>query len=149
MSKCSHNFFVNYNINDVLSRQQNKPMNPTATVPKKEILLLLPYLGLQSKIITQQLLACINKFYECIDLRVIFQNTHRSLFSPTKTGSTVLKCPKLYIKLVVGTVRISTGAPNGNFRENISSEDDLRTRIFGTFVVKFLACLPLLGFSNI
>ena len=42
-----------------------------------------------------------------------------------------------------------TGAPNDNFRENICSEDDLRTRIFGTFVVKFLACLPLLGFSNI
>ena len=40
------------------------------------------------------------------------------------------------------------GAPDGNFRENICSEDDLRTRIFGTFVVKFLACLPLLGFSN-
>ena len=44
---------------------------------------------------------------------------------------------------------IWSGAPNGNFRENICSEDDLRTRIFGTFVVKFLACLPLLGFSNI
>ena len=41
-----------------------------------------------------------------------------------------------------------TGAPNGNFRENICSEDHLRTRIFGTFVVKFLALLPLLGFSN-
>ena len=34
-------------------------------------------------------------------------------------------------------------------QENICSEDDLRSRIFGTFVVKFLACLPLLGFSNI
>ena len=34
------------------------------------------------------------------------------------------------------------------FSENICSEDDLRPRIFGTFVVKFLACLPLLGFSN-
>ena len=33
--------------------------------------------------------------------------------------------------------------------ENICSEDDLRSRIFGTFVVKFLAYLPLLGFSNI
>ena len=44
---------------------------------------------------------------------------------------------------------LKSGAPNGNFRENICSEDDLRTRIFGTFVVKFLACLPLLGFSNI
>ena len=39
--------------------------------------------------------------------------------------------------------------PNGNFRENICSQDDLRARIFGTFVVKFLACLLLLGFSNI
>ena len=28
------------------------------------------------------------------------------------------------------------------FLENICSEDDLRSRIFGTFVVKFLACLP-------
>ena len=35
------------------------------------------------------------------------------------------------------------------FSANICSEDDLRPRIFGTFVVKFLACLPLLGFSNI
>ena len=35
------------------------------------------------------------------------------------------------------------------FSENICSEEDLRSRIFGTFVVKFLACLPLLGFSNI
>ena len=36
------------------------------------------------------------------------------------------------------------------FSENIClrSEDDLRSRIFGTFVVKFLACLPLQGFSN-
>ena len=42
-----------------------------------------------------------------------------------------------------------TGAPNDNFQENICSEDDLRSRIFETFVVKFLAYLPLLGFSNI
>ena len=26
---------VNYNINDVLNRRQNKPKNPTTTVPKK------------------------------------------------------------------------------------------------------------------
>ena len=35
------------------------------------------------------------------------------------------------------------------FSENICLEDDLRSRIFGTFVVKFLACLHLLRFSNI
>ena len=27
---------VNYNINDVLNRQQKKPKNPTTTVPKKK-----------------------------------------------------------------------------------------------------------------
>ena len=43
----------------------------------------------------------------------------------------------------------NSGAPNDNFRKNTCSEDDLRSRIFETFVVKFLACLSLLGFSNI
>ena len=35
------------------------------------------------------------------------------------------------------------------FSENICSEDDFRSRIFETFVIKFLAFLPVLGFSNI
>ena len=51
---------------------------------------------------------------------------------------------KNYVKLLInirGTQR--------QFLENICSEDDLRSRIFGTFSVKFLARLPLLGFSNI
>ena len=42
-----------------------------------------------------------------------------------------------------------TWAPNVSFWENICLEDDLRSRIFGTFSVKFLAYMPLLGFSNI
>ena len=49
----------------------------------------------------------------------------------------------------VNVIKGASGAPNGNFRENICSEDDLRSRIFGAFVIKFLICLPLLGFSNI
>ena len=32
------------------------------------------------------------------------------------------------------------------FLENICSEVNLISRIFGAFIVKFLACLPLLGF---
>ena len=47
------------------------------------------------------------------------------------------------------SLRMRAGAPNDNFRKNTCSEDYLRSRIFGTFVVKFLACLLLLGFSNI
>ena len=50
--------------------------------------------------------------------------------------------------IYVITVKFS-GAPNDNFRKNICSEDDLRSRILETFVVTFLACLPLLGSSNI
>ena len=38
-------------------------------------------------------------------------------------------------------LRYVPGAPNDNFRKNICSEDDLISRIFGTFFVKFLACL--------
>ena len=68
---------VNYNINDVLNRQQNRPRNPIIIVPKKETVLVLPYLGVQSKIIAKQLKTCINKFYGCIDLKVIFQSAHR------------------------------------------------------------------------
>ena len=73
---------INYNINDVLNRQQNRAKNPTTTVPKKEIILVLPYLGEQSKIVTKQLKTCVNKFYGCINLRVIFQSAYRikSLF---------------------------------------------------------------------
>ena len=47
---------------------------------------------------------------------------------------------KKYVKLLInirGTQR--------QFSENICSDDDLRSRIFGTFFVKLLACLPLLG----
>ena len=92
--------------NDVLNRQQNKPKNPTTTVPKKETVLVLPYLGVQSKIVTK---TCINKFYGCIDLRVIFQSARPiKSFFPYEILSTVPKCQKLYIRLVVGTARIST-----------------------------------------
>ena len=104
---------INYNINDVLNRQQNRPRNPTTTVPKKETILVLPYLGVQSKIVTKQLKqfkTCINRFYGCIDLRVIFQSAHRikSFFFSTKIRLTVLKCQKLFTRLVLGTAGIFT-----------------------------------------
>ena len=45
---------------------------------------------------------------------------------------------------VIAVVIFISGAPNGNFRENTCSEDDLTSRIFGAFAVKFLAYLPIL-----
>ena len=77
---------VNYNINDVLNRQQNKPKNPTTTVPKKETILVLPYLGIQSKIVTKQLKTCINKFLRLHWSKGDFpkRSSHQVLFFPTK-----------------------------------------------------------------
>ena len=42
-----------------------------------------------------------------------------------------------YVADPLETLAYITGAPNGNFRESICSEDDLRSRIFGAFVVEF------------
>lgn len=74
---------ITNNMNDVVTRNQNKPKDPITTAHKREVLIVLPYLGLQSKIITKQLKSCIYKFYGCINLKIIFRNTHRinSLFS--------------------------------------------------------------------
>ena len=55
----------------------------------------------------------------------------------------------LVVAVTIYVIAIKSGAPNDNFRKNICSEDDLRSRIFEIFVVKFLACLLLLGFLNI
>ena len=63
-------------------------------------------------------------------------------------GSGFIIRNKFRSELIITAYHVA-GAPNDNFRKNICSEDDLRSRIFGTFVVKFLACLLLLGFSNI
>ena len=43
---------VNYNKNDVLEKQQNKPLTLTIS-SQKEIFLVLPYSGLQSKIVSK------------------------------------------------------------------------------------------------
>ena len=50
-------------MNDVVNRNRNKPKDPITTVPKREVFIVLPYLGLQSKFITKQLKSCIYKFY--------------------------------------------------------------------------------------
>ena len=54
---------INYNVNDVLRKHKDKPSTPTLTVPKKDVILVLPYLGLHSDAITRRLKSCVNKFY--------------------------------------------------------------------------------------
>ena len=102
---------INYNINDVLNKQQNRTKNPTTTVPKKDIILVPPYLGSQSNIFAKhQLMTCINRFYGCINLRVVFQSAHRiKSFFPYKDRINRSQMSKVvYIRLVVGTARIFT-----------------------------------------
>ena len=73
----------------------------------------------------------------------------------SRVVSTEQKCTQVDMADAVLATAVSgitfpfSGASNGNFRENTCSEGDLRSRIFGAFVVTFLARLPLLGFSNI
>ena len=69
------------------------------------------------------------------------QFRHSRLYLRTESVSYRLLQTTAIMDMVRGTQR--------QFLKNICSEDDLRSRIFGTFVVKFLARLPLLGFSNI
>ena len=68
---------INYNVNDLLHKHKNKPSKPILTVPKKDVTLVLPYLGLHSDAITRRLKSCVNKFYGFVNLRVVFQNTRR------------------------------------------------------------------------
>ena len=80
-------------------------------------------------------------FFQIICCRLAEETTTKNLSRKSRLDSFVLPAPVTVVTLFRGTQR--------QFLENICSEDDLRSRIFGTFVVKFLACMPLLGFSNL
>ena len=68
---------ITYNINDVLNRNRNKPNSPVSTVPKKDIVILLPYLGVQSDQISKRLKSCVYNFCSAVNLRIIFQSSRR------------------------------------------------------------------------
>ena len=46
---------ISYNMNDVVNKHRNKNI---IRVPKKEIVIALPYLGIQREFVTQQLKSC-------------------------------------------------------------------------------------------
>ena len=72
-----------YNINHVLNRQKNKSAEPITTVPKKDIFLVLPFLGSQSEVLARRVKSCVSKFHGFVNLTVIFNSTCRikSFFS--------------------------------------------------------------------
>ena len=76
------------------------------------------------RVCTSAILACL--FPRCVESGGIVKNAQATAEKAVTTGTDY------------GAVK-GAGAPNDNFRKNICSEDDLRSRIFGTLVVKFLA----------
>ena len=66
---------VKYHMNDVI--EKNKPKDLVQTVRKKEVLIVLPFLGHHSKHLTKQLRSCINKCYDIFNLKIVLQNTRR------------------------------------------------------------------------
>ena len=76
---------ITFNINDVLNKNRKKPNDPVTTVPKKDLIILLPYLALHSNHTTKRLKSCVNRFYSFVNVKVIFQNTRtrriKSFFS--------------------------------------------------------------------
>ena len=51
---------VKYHMNDVIEKHQNKPKDPVQTVKKKEVLIVLPFIGHHSKHLTKQKFGFIN-----------------------------------------------------------------------------------------
>jgi len=61
---------INFNVNDVLNKHKGRPATTTLTVPKKDVILVLPYLSSHRDAITRLLISCVNKFYDFVNLRV-------------------------------------------------------------------------------
>jgi len=88
-----------YNINDVLNRQKNRSAEPAPTDPKKDVILVMPFLGFQSEALTWHVKSCISKFYGFVNLKVIFQNTCRiKSFLPYKDQFSCSQRSKLVYK---------------------------------------------------
>ena len=66
---------ITFNINYVLNK--NKPNEPVAMVLKKDLIVLLPYIGLHSNLITKLTLMLIVSTLLLMLIKVIFQNTQR------------------------------------------------------------------------
>ena len=61
----------------LIAIDSSKPIVPISTVPKKDFIILLPYLGSESNQISKRLKSCVNRFYSIANVKVIFLNTRR------------------------------------------------------------------------
>ena len=116
---------LTFNINDVLNKNKNKPNEPIPTVPKKDVIILLPYIGLHGNHITKRLKSRVNRFFSFVNVKVIFQNTRRiKSFLPYRDCLNRSQLSKVICKLVAGTAMIFTlGKRNEDFttgKRNVS-----------------------------
>ena len=87
-------FFVDSCIGQVLNRLRISKLEPTTTVPRREVLLALPFLGPLSYVIKRRLETLIHKFYPSVQLKVVFRRgyTLKNLFASNFKDKFPLKC---------------------------------------------------------
>ena len=101
---------INYNVNDLLHKHKDKPSQPTLTVRKKGVTLVLPYLGLHSDAITRRLKSC-ESFMVSSTSGLFFRIlAELSLSFLIKIVSTGRRNRRLSTKPVAGIVMLFTSA---------------------------------------
>ena len=125
---------INYNVNDLLYKHKDKPSQPTLTVPKKDVTLVLPYLGLHSDVITRRVLIC---FMVSSTSGLFFRTlAELSLSFLIKIVSTDGRNRRLSTKPVAGIVMLFTSAK--------LKEDYMTERLSTSKLSLKLVTLPLL-----
>ena len=81
-----------------------------SSVVKKDIVILLPYLGLQSNQVAKCLKSFVYKFYSCANLKIIFQNTRctKSFFPCARAALIAHNNPELFTEQIAGIVMVFT-----------------------------------------
>ena len=99
---------INYNVNDVLPKHKDRPSQPTHTVLKKDVILVLPYLGLHSDAITRRLKSCLASSFMVSSTSGLFFRTlaELSLSFLIKIVSTGRRNRRLSTKPVAGIVML-------------------------------------------
>ena len=109
----------------VLERNRNKRDVPVPIVPKKDVIIFLPYLGLQSNQISKRLKSCVYEFYSCVNSKIIFQNTCRiKSFFPYKdrlnhsqrSKACCWDCP--WIVMIFTSIKPSEGSITGRLNRS-------------------------------
>ena len=100
---------INFDVNDVLHKHKDRPSQLTLTVPKKDEIFVLPYLGLHSDAITRRLKSMSISFMVSSTSGLFFTRRIKSFF-PYKIISTGHRNRRLSTKPVPGIVMLFTSA---------------------------------------